>query len=365
MEYMAGKSDFMNLYVIGVNYKSTPVQIREKFSVDRQEYENILSSMKSLEGVSECSLLSTCNRTEIYIFSESPLKDTGYIEAHFCSLKGLDIYRVKKYFYVYEGINAMRHIFKVASGMDSMILGEDQILGQFKTACQIAMKEGTSKAVLNTLSRLAITSSKKIRTRNLELGRISSTAGRVGVFLADVFGHELAGRNYLVIGSGEVGSAVLKELLRLGAVNVQITKRSKPGVADIIENNFNIRQISYNDRYSFIDSCDVIISATSSPHYTITGDIFEKEVYDKRRKRIFIDLAVPRDIDEALGLMENVSLYNIDDLKSHTFKNKNGCQLDLGYIQEQINCHMDEFIRWYSCRKACHTATSGLLINSF
>lgn len=212
----------MNLYVIGVNYKSTPVQIRERLSIDRQEYENILSSIKLLEGVSECSLLSTCNRTEIYIFSESPLHDTGHIETHLCSLKGLDIFEVKKYLYVYEGINAVRHIFVVASGMDSMILGEDQILGQFKTACGISMKEGTSKAVLNTLSRLAITSSKKIRSRNLELGRISSIAGRVGGFLADIYGRGLSDRSFLIIGSGEVGNKVLKELLSLGAVNIHI-----------------------------------------------------------------------------------------------------------------------------------------------
>jgi glutamyl-tRNA reductase len=160
------------VYVIGVNYKRTPIEIREQFSTDAQECESVLSRIRRVDGVTECALLSTCNRTELHLFSTCQALDPSQVEAALCACKGLDLYHVKKYFYVYQGTGAIEHIIKVAAGMDSMILGEDQIRGQFRKAYELSLREGTSQAVLNTLSRLAITSSKNIRTRNLLLGKI-------------------------------------------------------------------------------------------------------------------------------------------------------------------------------------------------
>lgn len=339
----------MNLYVIGMNYKTAPVQIREKFSICSDEYDRVLSGIRQLDKVTECALLSTCNRTELHIFSESSQSDTGEIEACFCTMKGLELYEVKKYFYVYEGINAIRHIIKVASGMDSMILGEDQILGQFRKAYELSMKQGASKSVLNTLSRLAITSSKKIKTRNIITGKASTVAGQVGELLAGIFGKELADKSALIIGSGEVGRLVSEELLKIGTPDVFMTKRNKPGA--INDDGMKVRQVDYKDRYSCIEHCDIIIGATSSPHYTITSDVLDGYMKNRDRKRIFIDLAVPRDFDESIGRFENVSMYNIDDLKTFTFhKAKGNKQFDMEYIQEQINSHAEEFIRWFQRR---------------
>lgn len=343
----------MGLYVIGVNYRTTPIVIREKFSIDGQEYERVLSSIRLLDGVTECALLSTCNRTELHIFSDNTLLDTGYIEKHLCALKGIDIYQVKKYFYVYEGIGAIKHIIKVASGMDSMILGEDQILDQFKKAYEISMKQRASKAVLNTLSRLAITSSKKIKTRNLMLGRASSVAGQVGELLVELFGKGLTDKNILIIGSGEIGNMVCDELLKFGVANIYMTQRSRSGAEGTSNSRSKIKVIGYNDRYIYIEQCDVVIGATSSPHYTITSDMLEESIINKARSHVFIDLAVPRDFDELIYQLDNVSIYNIDDLKNLTCRNsKSTKQLDMNYIHEQINCHADEFVRWFQYRNA-------------
>ncbi|MDF2987292.1 MAG: hemA [Eubacterium sp.] len=342
----------MKLYVIGVNYKTTPIEIREKFSIEQEEYERILSGIKKLEGISECALLSTCNRTEIHIFSEDSLADTGNIEKSFCLMKGLDIYNMKKYFYVYEGINAVKHIIKVASGMDSMILGEDQILGQFRKAYELSMKYRTSKAVLNTLSRLAVTSSKKIKTRNLLLGKVSSIAGQTGQLLEQLFGKELIFSNILVIGSGEIGTAVCQKLLEAGVENIYITRRNWKVTEELgINDHTRVKTIDYNDRYSYIDKSHVIIGATSSPHYTITQDKLEENLSDKTNKHIFIDLAVPRDFDEAINKIENIELYNIDrlkELKSMSIKSER--QFDHIYIREQIDSHTEEFVKWYRKR---------------
>lgn len=340
----------MRVYVVGVNYKTTPIEIREKFSIEPDEYERMLSGIKKDEGISECAILSTCNRTEIHIFSEASSLDTAIIEKIFCQLKGLDIYKMKKYFYVYEGVNAVRHIIKVAAGMDSMILGEDQILGQFRKAYDISIKYGTSQAVLNTLARLAVTSSKKIKTRSLAIKKVSSVAGQVGQLLEEQYGSNLAGKNVLVIGSGEIGKAVSKMLLETGIKNILITKRDIV-IQEKSQDNTVFETIDYNDRYSYIEQADIIIGATSSPHYTITSDILSESIKDKEKKHLFIDLAVPRDFDEAIERLDNVNLYNIDQLKNIESSCSDTEKLfDFDYINEQINCHIHEFIRWYNYR---------------
>ena len=341
----------MRVYVVGVNYKTTPVEIREKFSIEPDEYEKMLLAIKRIEGISECAILSTCNRTEIHIFSEASPLDTANIEKIFCHLKGQEIYIMRKYFYVYEGINAVRHIIKVASGMDSMILGEDQILGQFRKAYAISIKYGTSQAVLNTLSRLAVTSSKKIKTRSLANKKVCSVTGQVGQLLGEQYGSNLAGKSVLVIGSGEIGRAVSKMLLETGVKNILITKRNMVVTQNIAQENNFYNTIDYNDRYSYIDQADIIIGATSSPHYTITSDILSESMKDKDKKHLFIDLAVPRDFDEAIEMLDNVKLYNIDQLKNIDSSGSDvGKLLDFDYINEQINCHIHEFIRWYNYR---------------
>ncbi len=343
----------MRVYVVGVNYKTTPIEIREKFSIEPDEYEKMLSAIKNIEGISECAILSTCNRTEIHIFSDASSLDTSNIEKNFCHLKGQDICKMKKYFYVYEGINAVRHIIKVASGMDSMILGEDQILGQFRKAYAISIKYGTSQAVLNTLSRLAVTSSKKIKTRSLAIKKVSSVAGQVGQLLGEQYGSNLAGKNVLVIGSGEVGKAVSKMLLESGVKNILITKRNVVVTQEQAQEYSFFKTIEYNDRYSYIDQADIIIGATSSPHYTITSDILSESMKDKEKKHLFIDLAVPRDFDETIEMLDNVKLYNIDQMKNIEASSSDvGKLLDFDYINEQINCYIHEFIRWYNYRNS-------------
>lgn len=341
----------MNLYIIGINHKTAPIFIREKFSVEAQEQKDILSKIKLLPGIAECALLSTCNRTELHIYSESKITDTGYIEEYFCSLKGLEIYNVKKYFNIYEGVNAIKHVINVASGMDSLILGEDQILHQFKKAYELSQENGTSKSVLNTLSRLAITASKKIKTRSLLVGKASNVAGQVLELLEDFYESNISNIKILIIGSGEIGTMVCKELLQNRALGIIMTKRSKNS-EQAFDNNSKVIFVNYADRYSYIEDSDVIISATSSPHYTITRDILDESIVNRDRKRIFIDLAVPRDLDDTITKIKNVLLYNIDDLKGFTGNKRKGSQLDLQFINEQVESYTEEFIRWFKYKNS-------------
>ena len=342
-----------HIYVIGVNYKTTPIEIREQFNIEIQDYKEILINIMKIDGILECALLSTCNRTELHLVTDKAFHETGVIEEQFCALKGVVPYHVKKYFNVYEGMNAINHIIKVASGMDSMILGEDQILGQFKRAYEISMKQGTSKSVLNTLSRLAITSSKKIKTRNIYLGKAHSVAGRAVWLLDELFGVELKNKRVLMIGSGEMGQLVAQELQQKEVTGIQMTKRNMASVDKVQLITHNIEYVDYADRYQALLECDIIISATSSPHYTITKDVLEGLIRDTHRDFLFIDLAVPRDIDTLIREINHVRLYHMDDISSLGDKEaKNIKQMDLEYIQEQIDLHTEEFIRWYQYHNA-------------
>lgn len=349
----------MNVYVIGLNYKSAPIDIRERFHIAKDDYERVLSVIKQVEGVAECALLSTCNRTEFHIFSDGGILKAESIESRLCEFVGMAIYPVKRHFYVYEGMQAIRHIMKVASGMDSMILGEDHVLGQFKKAYAIAMHQGASSAVLNTLSRLAITSAKKIKTHTLQLGKTSSAASKAVDLLTQTFGVRLKNKKILIIGSGEIGTAVSEALLKQGVSALYMTQRSGVGAGGSDFGFPGAKRVKYEDRYLFAGYCDIIVGATASPHYTITRDVLEKHIHGTVPNQVFVDLAVPRDFDEAIGQMAGVCLYNIDDLKKIHSAQGNGKPSDLQYVHTQIHLHTEEFIRWYEYRNTLSLAGGG------
>lgn len=336
------------IYVIGVNYKTTPIDMRAHFSIEIKDYAITLEEINKIEGVLECAILSTCNRTELHVVMSNSLQDGEEIERRFCLLKKLDLYQVKKYFYVYKGVEAIHHIIKVASGMDSMILGEDQILGQFKKAYEISMKQRSTKSVLNTLSRLAITSSKKIKTRNIYLGKARSVAGRAATILLKHFQETLANKTVLMIGAGEIGQLMTRELMKLGVRDIKMTKRN---MCQVAESELPMRDVFYVDylkRYEYIKQSDIIISATTSPHYTITKDCLDLLALNQDKEHFFIDLALPRDIDTSIKEIKGVHLLDMDEMCQFVDKDEKKIKsMDLQFVQEQIDLHTEEFIRWY------------------
>ncbi|HEX9058698.1 MAG TPA: glutamyl-tRNA reductase [Clostridia bacterium] len=339
----------MNILVIGVNYKLTPLETREKFSFQKSEIVSSLLRLKELGGVDECVLLSTCNRTEVYIYSENPYFDSGIIEKRICELKGLNIYDVKKYIYVYSSVKAVRHIFKVASGLDSMIVGEDQILGQVKDAHDAALEAGTSANILNTLFREGITAAKKVKTFT-ELSKNSVSIGTQTVkFLSKVFDGNLKNRTALVIGAGKIGTIALKNLISSGIGKIYITNRTMHTAQKISGEFNNVEIVDYQSRYLVIDECDVVISSTNSPHYTITKDLLEKSI-SSEKTRVFMDLAVPRDIDVDIKSISWVKFFNIDDLQLEVDRNIDKRLLEVSRAEEIIHEQVTDFEKWYEFR---------------
>ncbi len=295
---------------ISINYKTAPLEIRRIFAFDSEEQKRFIKKAVLREEISECVMLCTCNRMEVYFVGEGNCVEV--VQQMICEEKDVKLSKVIKYFNVYCGENSVRHLFKVAAGIDSMVLGEDEILGQVKEAYAIGLECKTTSFVTNTVFKMAITGAKKSKT----LTGISSTPVSIATLTANmVFSLEKKEKQVLILGaSGKTGMSVGKNLLSKPDINVIGTIRGHNSDNDLDMKYKNMRYISYMDRYKYMDWADVIISATTSPHFTVTAEEFFKNIKTDK-ERLFIDLAVPNDIDKEVGKFKNTKLFNIDYFK--------------------------------------------------
>jgi len=342
----------MKITITGVNFKTTPIEIRERLSFNQDEQKAALHRIKKLPCVNGCVMLSTCNRTEVYVcFRDENSFSNTLLEEILCEMKGLNLYDFKKHFYTYNGAKAVRHLFKVASGLDSMILGEDQILGQVKEAHNTALGEVTSCAVLNTLFRNAVEAAKKIKTDTGLSKNPVSIASIAVKQIMEFYGGDAANLRALVIGTGEIGSAVFKNLYAKNVGKIYIANRSHSRRMHLANLYAKAFFVDYEQRYSVMDECDVVVSSTASPHYTITRDKLEASL-SSSKKRIFIDLAVPRDIDESIKEIRGVEYLNLDHFKSVMRENFGKRALEAVRAEEIIEEYANEFEKWYEFREA-------------
>ncbi len=341
----------MNIIVSGISFRTAPVEIRERLSFNTEEQKKAIQSMQKLFNARECILLSTCNRTEAYVYYEGKGFENSALEDILCSIKGLKLYTMKKHFYTFEGAKAARHLFKVACGLDSMVLGEDQILGQVKAAYQNALDAGTCGSILNTLFRDAITGAKKVKTAT-DLSKNSISVGSLAVkHVADMLGGDLGKLSAMVIGTGKIGSIVLKNLQAAGIGKLYITNRTHGRMDDLSGDYPEACRIGYDRRYSVMDACDIVISSTACPHYTITKDMLEASL-EETKERVFVDLALPRDMDEDIREIPGVRYLNIDNLKREMDENLDRRALEAVKAEKMIDGFVMDFEKSYEFRIA-------------
>ena len=280
---------------LGISYKNAPLSVREQFSFDAQKRGAIRSALGS------AVVICTCNRTELYFTGA----DTGEAAALFTEMP--DAGNITEYLRVYEDAGALRHLFRVTCGIDSMILGEDEILRQVKEAYAEASDAGSTDFELNTAFQAAITCAKRIKTET-SLSKTPVSAATIAANEAARLGGNV---NVLMIGaSGKIGSSTLKNLLP--RPNVHITQTARAHSAGTVQYD-GVRTVPYDRRYDFADGADCIISATSSPHFTLTKERLGA-VLHTNKPRLLIDLAVPPDIERTVVGIEGVRLIGIDDL---------------------------------------------------
>lgn len=304
----------MGIQIISISHKIAPLHVREMFAFTKEQQEEMMRRMTDCLEVSECVVLSTCNRTEMYVYSESGSEGVVFNRMEDVLLECAGAQEeedIGNYLLFFHGKKAIQHLFEVAAGLDSMVIGEDQILGQVKEAHKQARAIGATGVYLNTFFRMAVTSAKKVKT-DTDLSRTSVSTATLAIKVAEEALGSLRGKKVMIIGAtGKIGGIVLMNMLALNGPEVYVTTRSNKVISTKHGQN-NFLTIEYEDRYDYIDAMDVIISATSSPHYTLTCSRLRK-CMRSNKPRVFVDLAVPMDIESRVSDIGGVAYYNIDD----------------------------------------------------
>lgn len=340
----------MDFAVVGVNHNNTPINIRENVSfTDTQKIEGINFLLDN--GIEEAIILSTCNRSEVYIYSNNILDKVEVVKNFYQDF--FDVENIEKFLFNKTGEEAIKHVFNVSAGLDSLVLGEDQILGQVKDAHDFARQLGSSKKVFNKLFREAVTVSKDIKTTT-KISHQPLSISYIGIKCLKEKMGSLENKNALVIGLGKMSKLAMKHLEEEQLNNIYVTNRSYEKLRNIQDEYKNLIPIKYEDRYEVMDKVDIVISATASPHTVLKKD----EMPKTSNKLIMMDIALPRDIDKNLNEFENIEVYDIDDLKKISEANDKK-RRELASIGELIiDEKIEEFNEWLDTIKIDPTIQS-------
>ncbi len=337
----------MYLVVVGLNHRSAPVEVREKLAFPEHRLAEYMEKLKTYKEIKGCVILSTCNRTEIYgavIDVEKGVSGMRDFLAGCCQTEKSEL---KNYLYTFTLYDVVNHLFRVAAGLDSMILGETQILGQVRVAYQRSCELGVTNRVLNTLFQQAVTVGKRVRTET-EIDRNAVSISYAAVELAKQRLDGLAGRSILVVGAGKMSELTAKHLVSNGVTDVLVANRSFEK-ALALAGQFNGQAVKYEEVFDHMANVDIVISATSATGYIIGHKEIHKVMQKRSGKRFFLmDIAVPRDIDPAVAEVAGVDLYDIDDLQNVVDNNMVERKKEAVKAERIVEEEMDGFLKWLS-----------------
>ena len=302
----------MTFFVVGLNHKTAPVELREQLAVSPSNLVGRTAEVKLREDLDEIVLLSTCNRVEVYAAARCPGRITHSLLGSLCA----EPHDFRSCAYAYEDIEAVRHLFRVAAGMDSMVLGETEISGQVKQAYETARAGKLTGGTLNRVFQSAFQVVKEIRTRT-GIGRGATSIGGATVELAEkIFGHALSRQSVMIIGAGQMGEDCVRHLTKKGARSILVSNRSFDRSVELAA-QFGGRAVRFEDCQAAIAGADIVVASTCCPNTLLhRADIREAMTTRRNRPLILIDISVPRNIDPEAQAIENVYLYNIDDLNA-------------------------------------------------
>jgi glutamyl-tRNA reductase len=302
----------MSLVLIGVNHKTAPIEVRERIAISRDDLPETTRALAAQPGVSECMIVSTCNRVEILAAVESDAAGlAGFLQRHF----GLDPALLAPHLYEHRDQEAVRHLFRVAASLDSMVVGEPQILGQVKEAFAVARAAGTVGGQLEHLLQSTFAAAKRVRTET-EIGSNSVSIASVAVELARKIFGSLQGRTVFLVGAGKMSELAARHLVQQGAGAILVTNRTLERARRMAE-SFAGQVIPFEQLYEAASQADIVISSTGAPHPIFRREHGQAFMHRRRnRPMFFIDIAVPRDVDPAMGKLEGIFVYDIDDLQA-------------------------------------------------
>lgn len=330
----------MSVQMIGMDHSLAGIEVREKFSFTKKQAGELMEKWKGCPGVYGIVLLSTCNRVEIYVNSE---KEDLDLCGMLCEEKWADRAEYGSLFCVREGAEAVRHLFEMTAGLCSMIIGEDQILTQVKDALSFAREKYMADKVLEVLFRRAVTTAKEIKAGGF-LHRADLSAAGEAIAGLKKKNMALEGKECLVIGNGIMGRLTAQTLLGEGAKVTVTVRQYHRGIVDIPEGAV---RIDYGKRYEILPECDYVFSATSSPNVTLTRDALER--CGLRKEQVYVDLAVPRDIDPSVRELDYVTLYDLDDFSRQEISEE--MRQGMEHALRMAEQGAEDFQSWYECRE--------------
>jgi glutamyl-tRNA reductase len=345
----------MSFAVVGLSHRTAPVEIREKFAFAATEMTDVLSHVLEGKGVSEVALISTCNRTEFYLhLSEAELAIQRVIQT-LADQAGSLPKPAERFLYVRRGPDAVKHLFRVVSGLDSMVLGEVQIQGQVREAYEMARsltgQRQAVRAVFNRLFQSALSVGGRVRNET-RLSEGAASIPSAAVELARKIFGTLRGRRGMVIGAGDMGELTLECLVDEGVTSVMVASRNMMRAQKVAE-RFGGTAVAFADFWERLPGMDVVITSTAAPHAMITLDEFRRRMPRKLKSPLFIvDIAIPRDVEPEIGELANVFLYSIDDLQNIVTANHERRKAEVPKAEAIVDDEVDKFWRWYSGLRA-------------
>jgi len=352
----------MNIVVVGLSHKTANVEVREKLAFSPTQMEKPLQALLALDGITEGIIVSTCNRVEIYITTRDIAGGIARVKRFLADYHNFPLDILEQHIYSLHGEDAIRHVFRVASSLDSMVVGEPQILGQIKTSYGYAAEYRSSGIILNRFLHKAFSVAKRVRTET----KIASSAVSVAfaaVELAKKIFSDLSDKTVMLIGAGEMCELAAKHFLNSGVRGLMVTNRTFER-AEKLADEFDGKAVRFDELFDQLHKADIILSSTGAPHTIIGAGDLEAVMRRRRQKPMFfIDIAIPRDIDPGVNNVENVYLFTVDDLQEVVASNLQQRKEEANKAEEIVNEEIGQFFKWLASLEV--TPTIIALRNKF
>lgn len=336
----------MRLVVTGLSHRTAPIELRERFAQNPDQLRETLDELRKNEAVSEVCVVSTCNRVEFYASGMAePPQIARTIRSYIQSSCGIHPSELEPHLYQHEGISALRHLFRVASSLDSMVVGEPQILGQVKEAFRMAVSTGAAGPTITRTFQKAFAVAKRIRT-DTGIAENAVSMSFAAVELGRHIFTSLEGKQVLLLGAGEMSTLAAKHLMAYGVSGVRVANRSLQAAEQLAADIGGLAS-SLSDLPMLLTQADIVISSTASPGFIVDKALMSRVVRERRyRPILFVDIAVPRDIDPQIASLDNVFVYDVDDLESVLDSNRGARAKEAEAAERIVEDEVQNYARW-------------------
>ena len=335
----------MNLVIVGLNHKTSPIEIREKLSFPSGTIGDPLKKLVHGYGLAEGVILSTCNRVEVLAITSELEKGTRQIKRFLSDFHSIPLEILDEHLYVHQGEDAVKHLFRVAVGLDSIVLGEPQILGQVKDSYGYAVEHNTAGIIVNKLYHKAFQVGKRVRTET-KIGESAVSISFAAVELARKIFGELAGKTAMLVGAGEMAELAARHLQTNGVREILVANRTYEKAVELVK-CFSGTAIMFREFPHYLKNVDIVITSTASPNFIIKPDQIQEVMKERRHKPMFfIDISVPRNVDPLVNNIDSCYVYDVDDLQGVVVANLQERHKEAEEAEQIIIEEIDKFYRW-------------------